>query len=125
LNKTKTICVYSQLLPNHDSIYYTTFYTKSADAPDISQLLPTIDVTVAMNADGRAGQHKYFCDIQPTNSTLLYRVEWSLTTQLVRDLFLYKSSFINVVDTPHFREATALTEAHLTAKGISQLGFTV
>jgi len=78
-----------------------------------------------MNADGRTGQHEYYCDIQPSNITILYRVEWTLTTLLVRDLFLYESGYTTFVDQQQFREATALTEAHLTAKGIDQMGFTV
>jgi len=125
LNKTNIISEIKHSWHKHDFISTKYFYTISAPAPEISQLLPTIAVTVEMNADNRSGQHKYFCDIQPTNLTILYRVEWSLTTKLARDLFLHKSSFINFVNTTHFREATALTEAHLTAKGISQLGFTV
>ena len=109
-------------MQNKEKIFDT---EKVPDAPDISHMLPTVDVGVVMDEDKKRGQHEYYCDIKPVDATYLYQVEWALTTKLKTNLFLHQSSFVKYEKKEIFRERTALKESHLVSRGIKQLGFTV
>lgn len=91
-------------------------------APEID-ITPVIDVGIVMNDNLLTGEHKYFCDFTPAVSGLLYDVKWTLTTKIASGLPVHHSSY-QLFD-QHFREATALTEAHLKNKEVYKLGFTV
>jgi len=84
-----------------------------------------VDV-VAVEGNPAIGENEYYCDIaniKDTDESLIFRVEWTQSTKLIRDQNLYETSFVRYDD--QFRESTKLTETHLRNKGVTKLGFTV
>jgi len=78
-----------------------------------------------MSDDNRSGKNIYYCNIQPVDASLLYQIEWTLTSKLSRDRFLHVSRFMKYEHETAFQLATALTEDHLLASGVNKIGYTV
>ena len=72
------------------------------------------------------GDHYYTCDftITPEDKSLLYYVEWKLHDGWSGTKMLF-SAIETRDDENAFTQATTLLSAHLKAKGVEKMGFTV
>jgi len=93
------------------------------EEPDISQLKPVI----SMHENKQTGDSNYICNFSSVhfNSTLMYKVEWLLTSMWTRDIRLKASGFSTFTNEADFNSVMSLKESDLVACGVSQNDFTV
>ena len=78
-----------------------------------------------MATDNKTGENIYYCDIQPQDASLFYKIEWTLTTKLSKYLLVRQSEFIKYDSKEWFRSLTALREQNLIDIGENKIGYTV
>jgi len=72
------------------------------------------------------GENIYYCDIRPlSGQSLLYQIEWSLTSKLSIDQLLRISEFVEYTTPTSFRNITALREQNLLDINVTKIGYTV
>ena len=77
---------------------------------------PVITADIIMN------ENIYFCDIQFGNLSMLFQIEWVLSSKLSR---LRVSDFIEYDTQEAFRNVTALRERDLLDNNVTEIGYTV
>ena len=71
------------------------------------------------------GENIYFCDLESYTESLLYQIEWTLTTLSSEVKTLQQSDFIKYESKEAFLLATSLREQHLRDNNITKFGYTV
>jgi len=93
-------------------------------APDISSLRPDITADIIM-VNKSNGENIYFCDVKSYTESLLYQIEWTLSTVPSDAKIVHQSDFIQYESKEAFRLATSLREQHLRDNNITKIGYTV
>jgi len=98
------------------------------NGPDITHLKPRVIADILMQDNGRTGQNIYYCDLTSSpqlNETLLYKVEWWLTTSRRQGVLLKQTNFTAFTNVTDFNYITRLTESDLIANDVIYVGYTV